>query len=96
MNKVLEYMAYELPLVAFELRESKVSAGEAARFVEPNDVGAFAKAIAELLDNPGECARMGAIGRRRIEDELGWPHQAVRYVDVYRKLLGEPSEAAVA
>lgn len=96
MNKVLEYMTYELPLVAFELRESKVSAGEAARFVEPNDVGAFAKAIAELLDNPGECARMGAIGRRRIEDELGWPHQAVRYVDVYRKLLGEPSEAAVA
>ncbi len=38
MNKTMEYMAYELPLVAFDLRETRVSAGEAAVYVEPNDV----------------------------------------------------------
>jgi glycosyltransferase involved in cell wall biosynthesis len=91
MNKVLEYMAFELPVVTFDLKETRVSAGEAARYVEPNDVGLFAKAMADLLDSPADERRcMGEIGRARIEDELGWHHQAARYVGVYENLLGAP------
>ena len=37
MNKTMEYMAFELPVVAFDLRETRVSAGDAAVYVEPND-----------------------------------------------------------
>ena len=33
MNKTMEYMAFELPVVAFDLRETRVSAGEAAVYV---------------------------------------------------------------
>ena len=29
MNKTMEYMAFELPVVAFDLRETRVSAGDA-------------------------------------------------------------------
>ena len=36
MNKTMEYMAFELPVVAFDLLETRVSAGDAAVYVEPN------------------------------------------------------------
>lgn len=87
MNKVLEYMAFELPVVTFDLRETRVSAGDAAVYVQPNDVAAFTKAIAALLDDPERRHESGALGRRRIEDELGWHHQAGHYVGVYDRLL---------
>jgi glycosyltransferase involved in cell wall biosynthesis len=45
MNKTMEYMAYELPVVAFDLRETRVSAGEAAVYVTPNDEHEYARAI---------------------------------------------------
>lgn len=94
MNKVLEYMAYELPVVTFDLRETRVSAGRAARYVTPNDVREFAKAVADLLDDPAERRQMGELGRRRIETELGWHEQVSRYVGVYRDLIGDPRAAA--
>ena len=87
MNKVLEYMAYELPVVTFDLKETRRSAEEAAYYVEPNDVRAFADAIDRLLDDPERRAKMGQVGRRRIEDDLGWDKQAPRYLDVYREAL---------
>ena len=38
MNKTMEYMAFELPVVAFDLRETRVSRGDAGVYVTPNDV----------------------------------------------------------
>lgn len=86
MNKVLEYMAFELPVLTFDLHETRVSAEDSARYVTPNDVHEMAKALADLLDDPERRAEMGRIGRERIETQLGWHHQAARYVDVYREL----------
>ena len=39
MNKSMEYMAFELPVVAFDLRETRVSVAGAGCYVEPNDIG---------------------------------------------------------
>jgi len=86
MNKTLEYMAFELPVVAYRLHETEVSAGEAAVYVEPGDIGAFAEAVVALLDDADRRAEMGRIGRRRIEDSLSWPHSAPGYVGVFRSL----------
>jgi glycosyltransferase involved in cell wall biosynthesis len=86
MNKVLEYMAHELPIVSFDLAESRVSAGPAARFVESGDVADFARAVADLLDDPDRRLEMGQAGRRRVEAELGWPAQAERYVALYERV----------
>jgi glycosyltransferase involved in cell wall biosynthesis len=90
MNKTLEYMAFELPVVAFELPETVVSAGPAAVYVPDNDEFLFAKAVAELLGDEIERSRMGNMGRRRIEDRLAWGHQEVSYVGVYDDLFGRP------
>jgi glycosyltransferase involved in cell wall biosynthesis len=93
MNKTVEYMAFGLPVVAFDLKETRVSAGKAATYVADGDVGGFAKAIVELLDDPSRRAEMGRIGRDRVVRELAWEHQAPRYLSLYDELL-HPKPAA--
>jgi glycosyltransferase involved in cell wall biosynthesis len=87
MNKTMEYMAFELPVVAFDLRETRVSAGEAAVYVQPNDEHAYAEAIVALMDDGPIRARLGKLGRSRVEQELAWDHQKRAYLDVYRRLV---------
>jgi glycosyltransferase involved in cell wall biosynthesis len=86
MNKTMEYMSFELPVVAFDLKETRVSAGEAAVYAQPNDTSAFARLITELLDDPERRSAMGRLGRERVERVLAWQHQAPRLVGVYRGL----------
>jgi glycosyltransferase involved in cell wall biosynthesis len=87
MNKTMEYMAYELPVVAYDLKETRVSAGRAAVYVVPNDAIAYAKAISDLLDSPDERATMGALGRQRIEDVLSWQRQVPGYIAAFDALF---------
>jgi len=96
MNKTMEYMAFGLPVLAFDLRETRVSAGEAARYVEPNDVVAYAQALVDMLDDADGRARMGRAARKRVEDALAWRHQERAYLQVYRRLLRRPPTDAPA
>jgi glycosyltransferase involved in cell wall biosynthesis len=88
MNKTMEYMAFELPVVAFDLHETRVSAGDAAVYAKPNDVGDYAAAIVKLMDDEPRRSLLGKRGRARVEQELAWSHQVRAYLDVYRRLLG--------
>jgi glycosyltransferase involved in cell wall biosynthesis len=88
MNKTLEYMAYQLPVVAFDLHETRVSAADAAIYATPNRIDSYAQAIVELLDDAPRRLAMGAAGRERVERELSWDHQRPQYVSVYDRLLG--------
>ena len=94
MNKTMEYMAFEMPVVAFDLRETRVSAGAAAVYVEPNDVRLYAKAIVSLMDDEAARAQLGKIGRARVETELAWSHQERAYLGVYQRLTGGASAKA--
>lgn len=96
MNKTMEYMAFGLPVVAFDLRETRVSAGEAAAYATPNDVEELARVLVDLIDDEPRRRWMGTLGRARVEDELAWTHQAPRYVAVYRQLAGSGSRHRVA
>jgi glycosyltransferase involved in cell wall biosynthesis len=96
MNKTMEYMAFELPVVAFDLRETRVSAGEAAVYVEPNDVEKYGRAIVELVDDEERRRRMGRFGRDRVERELAWKHQQEAYLGVYDRLTGRAPVGEVA
>jgi glycosyltransferase involved in cell wall biosynthesis len=89
MNKTMEYMAFELPVVAFDLRETRVSAGDAAVYATPNDVNAYAAVIVDLIDDESRRAELGKLGRIRVEQELAWSHQEQAYLDVYRRVLDE-------
>jgi glycosyltransferase involved in cell wall biosynthesis len=89
MNKTMEYMAFELPVVAFDLRETRVSAADAAVYVTPNDVHGFAWAIVNMMDDMVGRTQLGIFGRTRIENELAWSHQVCAYLNVYAHLTGE-------
>jgi glycosyltransferase involved in cell wall biosynthesis len=72
MNKVMEYMAMGRPIVSFELREARVSAGDAAVYAPANDELEFARLVGQLLDDPGQRQQMGEIGLARVSGPLSW------------------------
>ncbi len=83
MNKVLEYMAFGIPVVAFDLKETRYSAGEAAVYVTPDTPEALAKAMDELLRKPELRKRMGKIGRERIRTEFNWEVSREKLIGMY-------------
>jgi glycosyltransferase involved in cell wall biosynthesis len=83
MNKIMEYLAMSRPIVSFDLREARVSAGEAAVYAPANDELEFAKLVARLLDDPEERARMGKLGHARIEGPLSWRNSAKALIAAY-------------
>jgi glycosyltransferase involved in cell wall biosynthesis len=95
MIKVMEYMALERPIVAFDLPETRVSAGDAALYVKPNDHRAFAQALALLAADPERRRAMGREGRRRVEQAFAWSYSVPPLLKVYEDLLGGPADAMV-
>lgn len=98
MNKVIEYMYFGLPVVAFDLHETRVSAGEAGVYAEANSEVELARTITELLDAPERIAEMGRIGRARVRDQLAWDHSVAPLLGAYaramrprQKVLAAPS-----
>jgi exopolysaccharide biosynthesis polyprenyl glycosylphosphotransferase len=93
MNKVLEYMAHELPVVSFDLAETLLAAGPATQPVTwlgnaEADAKAFGLAVVDVLDDTEKGMAMGRLGRARIENGMGWPTQAAGYVAAYDRLVG--------
>jgi glycosyltransferase involved in cell wall biosynthesis len=97
MQKIMEYMALSKPLVAYDLVEHRVSAGDSALFARPNDPRDMAQQIAHLIDDPALRVRLGAIGRQRVEQQLAWDYSAKCLVEFYDKVtrasLAERSES---
>jgi glycosyltransferase involved in cell wall biosynthesis len=89
MNKTMEYMAFGVPVVAYDLVETRVSADAAAAYADPaGGSEEFAEQLVGLIDSPGARSVMGRFGRERIESRLAWKHQAPKYLAVYDKLTG--------
>ncbi|MCV7435350.1 glycosyltransferase family 4 protein [Mycolicibacterium bacteremicum] len=95
MNKVVEYMAMARPIVSFDLVEARVSAADAAVYVEPNDELKFAQAIDALLRDPERRRRMGESGYRRVARELSWEVSRRALVQFYEQLLSRGSSGHV-
>lgn len=85
--KTMEYMAFGLPVVALDTKETRRSAGDAAMYARSDDVGTYAGLVRELVHDPLRRAEMGRIGRQRVADELAWEHQAKRYLEVYHRVF---------
>ncbi|MFC5952191.1 glycosyltransferase family 4 protein [Pseudonocardia lutea] len=80
--KAMEYMAFGLPVVAFDLPETAATVRDGGVFVPPGDVDAFADAVEALLGHPARRAELGLLGRRRVAEELSWERQAATYLSV--------------
>jgi glycosyltransferase involved in cell wall biosynthesis len=89
MNKILEYMTLKKPIVQFDLKEGRASAGKASLYARKNDPVDFAEKIAALLDDPVRREQMGEIGRARVEGGLSWAHSAPVLLAAYDRAFAK-------
>jgi len=87
MNKIMEYMAMGKPIVSFDLKETRFSAGAAALYARPNDPTDFGNKILELLKDGKKRREMGEYGRKRIEQELAWEYKKKNLIRAYEKIF---------
>jgi glycosyltransferase involved in cell wall biosynthesis len=84
--KVMEYMAFGVPFVSFDLQETRRVGAGAGALVAPGDVSALARELVAVLGDPERRAEMARIGRERVSHDLAWEHQATRYLEVVDRL----------
>ena len=95
----LEAMAFRKPVVSTRLGTGVdwVNAhGLTGLTVPPGDPAALRDAIATLLASPALRARLGANGRRRVEQEFTTAHAADAVLAVYREIGWQAPAAGVA
>jgi glycosyltransferase involved in cell wall biosynthesis len=82
-------MFFGVPVLSYDLHETRVSAGEAGMFVTANDERALARGIAALLDDPERRKAMGAIGYNRVREALAWNFSVAPLLAAYRAACGD-------
>lgn len=88
-NKLFEYMAEGLPVVAsdFPLWRELVQQTGAGLVVPPDDAEVVADAVLEILGDPEVAAAMGERGRRAVLERFSWEAEATTLLDLYDELL---------
>jgi glycosyltransferase involved in cell wall biosynthesis len=87
MNKIMEYMYFGLPIVAFDLKETRFSARDAAVYARANAELAMAARIHELLEDEPKRRQMAEFGRRRLREALAWEHAAPVLLSAYEDIF---------
>jgi glycosyltransferase involved in cell wall biosynthesis len=94
MIKIMEYMALSKPIVQFDMKEGRFSAGESSLYANnENQVADFAAKLLWLLDHPAERKRMGQIGRKRIEEKLAWSYSVPNLLATYQRCFNKTQRA---
>jgi glycosyltransferase involved in cell wall biosynthesis len=91
MMKIPEYLAMGRPVVSFDLRESRISAGPAAVYAADCTPESFGRCIDELLDDPERRAEMGRLGISRARAQLAWQISAPVLCSAYERALTRPT-----
>ncbi len=87
---VLDAMSCGKPVVGSNVAGNPLAVvdGQTGYIVPEQDAAALAQALARLMADEDLRRRMGAAARARIENELGWPHLACRYIRHFARLSG--------
>ena len=87
MVKLLEYMAMARPVVAYDLTETRWTAGDAVAYAKSDHPVSLADEIDGLLDDPARRSRMGQLGRERIKNHLAWERSGEELVRAYDRAM---------
>lgn len=87
---LLEAMASGTPIVASDIVAFRavLEDGKSGKLVKPDDPGALADGIIELLANPAEQRRLVEAGSTRVK-QFDWPVLAQQIVEVYESVIGD-------
>ncbi|HEY2917090.1 MAG TPA: glycosyltransferase family 4 protein [Candidatus Limnocylindrales bacterium] len=88
--KPYEAMALGLPVLVSDLPALReiVDPPHRGAVAPPGDAAGLADAIARLLDDPAERARLGEAGRDWVRRERTWAANGARYRAAYERILG--------
>lgn len=87
-NKMFEYMAAGLPVVAsdFALWRRIVAETGCGLVADPRDSASIARAVQYLLEHPDEAAAMGRRGRQAVTAQYNWEAEARKLIHLYQGL----------
>lgn len=89
MIKTMDYMAMGVPVVSFDLIESRFSAGDAATYARHHTAESFGDSIVDLIEDPERREKMIRIGRERIEGPLSWARSEEQLMACYERALSK-------
>jgi glycosyltransferase involved in cell wall biosynthesis len=89
---VLDAMSCAKPVVGTAVAGNPLAIehGVTGFITSEGDVAALASALATLAADPALRTEMGAAARRRVDEELGWPQLARRYLDHFARMQRGP------
>lgn len=88
-NVIMEAMACGVPVVATDIPGNRdlVIPGQTGFLTPVGDRAGFARHALTILEDPLLARRLGAAGRKRIEEDYTVDKMVQRYADLYRELL---------
>jgi len=85
-GKILNYMAMELPTVAFDTPVSREYLGDLGVYARAGSVESLAVAIRSLLDDPARRADLGVALRERVAERYTWEQAGRKIMEIYRRI----------
>ncbi len=85
-GKILNYMAMEMPTVAFDVPVSREFLGQLGVYAEPGNYISLADAIQTLLRDPELAQSLGQRSRQRAAQEFSWEQAGRHIISIYDQL----------
>lgn len=88
-NKLFEYMAAGLPVIAsnFPLWRDIVHGAQCGICVDPADSEDIRRAIDRMMNDPDGCRQMGENGRRAVLTHYNWSNEEKKLIQLYQDVL---------
>ncbi len=88
-NKLFEYMAQGIPLVAsnFNLWKAIIEKVDCGICVDPEDPKAISKAVRILLDDKEQAQQMGENGRNAVLTTFNWESEEKKLIQIYKETI---------
>ena len=96
MNKVFEYATLGLPIVAYNLRETRRLLGDAALYARDNTVASLGQRIGEFLADSALRREMGARAAALATRSFRWDEEVRKLLAAYDRALRLSGQAATA
>ncbi len=89
-TKIMEYMFFSLPIVAFDLLETRRSGGDVVCYANADDEAHFARQIVALLLDAERRKVLGVAARQRLDSALSWQVSSAKLISLMSQLIGAP------
>jgi glycosyltransferase involved in cell wall biosynthesis len=94
-QKIFNYLAAGLPVVAFDTPASREILGERADYAVRGDATSLADRLLALLGDPARARRVGLAGREIALRDYSWERRAVELLRAYARILPAEKQALV-